>query len=85
MAALGVAHDAGVHGRLDAPAPLQVPHGVLVQVAGQDRGQAWAHPAGRELQGTVGSDEARMVKESPVRAQLMGCQVASACPSREPG
>lgn len=32
VAAFGIPDNAGVHGRLDAPPPLQVAHGVLVQV-----------------------------------------------------
>ena len=53
MAGLGVPDDAGVHGRLDAPAPLQVAHRVLVQVPGQNSGEARPDATGRKLQSTV--------------------------------
>lgn len=40
VAGLGVPDNARVHGRLEAPAPLQVAHSVLVQVPGEDGGKA---------------------------------------------
>lgn len=64
VAGFGVPDNAGVHGWLDAPAPLQVAHRVLVQVAGQDRGEAGADPAGGELQGTVCGDETREMRKN---------------------
>lgn len=63
VAGFGVPDNTGVHGRLDAPPPLQVAHGVLVQVAGQDRGEAGADPTGWELQGTVCGDETREMRK----------------------
>lgn len=67
VAGFRVPDNAGVHGWLEAPPPLQVPHGVPVEVAGQNCGETWADPTGRELQSTVGSDEARRNKQSLLR------------------
>lgn len=58
VAGFGVPDDACVHGRLDAPPPLQVAHGVLVQVPSQDSGEARPDAPGRELQRTVGRHKA---------------------------
>lgn len=63
MAALGVPDDAGVHGRLDTPAPLQVSHGVLVQVTGQHRGKAGTHAPGRKLESTLSRHKADAEKK----------------------
>lgn len=77
VAGFGVPDNAGVHGWLDAPAPLQVAHGVLVQVAGQHRGEAGADPAGGELQGTVCGDETReMRKNSSVKQHRLPAGLA---------
>lgn len=49
VAGLGVSDDAGGHGRLAAPAPLQVAHGVLVQVARHHGAGAWPDTTRGEL------------------------------------
>lgn len=58
MAALGVSDDAGVHGGLGTPAPLQISHSVLVQVAGQHGGEARTHAPGGKLEATLSRHEA---------------------------
>lgn len=46
VAALGVPDDAGVHGGLDTPAPLQITHCVFVKVARQHCGDPRTHTPG---------------------------------------
>lgn len=58
VAGLRVPDDAGVHGGLGAPAPLQVAHGVLVQVPSQHRGATRPHAPGREIESTLSSHKA---------------------------
>ena len=58
MAGLGVPDDAGVHGGLRSPAPLQVAHGVLVQMASQHGGDAGSYATRRELQAALRRHEA---------------------------
>ena len=58
MAGFGVSDNAGVHGGLGAPAPLQVAHGILVQVTGQNSGHPGSHAPGRELKATLSGHEA---------------------------
>lgn len=81
VAGFGVPDNTGVHGGLDAPAPLQVAHGVLVQVAGQDRGEAGADPAGGELQGTVCGDETGEMRKKLVSEKTQAASwPRSPCP-----
>lgn len=55
MAGLGVPDDAGGHGGLAAPAPLQVAHGVLVQVSCPHGAGTGACPTRGELQPALSS------------------------------
>lgn len=43
VAALGVPDYAGVHRRLDTPAPLQISHSVFVKMASQHCGEPGTH------------------------------------------
>lgn len=57
MAAFGVSDQAGGHGAVGPPAPLQVTHGVLVQVACRHQRTARTQTSRRELQTTLGCQE----------------------------
>lgn len=57
MAALCVSDQAGRHGAVGPPAPLQIAHGVLVQVAGCHQGAAGSQTSRRELQTALSCQE----------------------------
>lgn len=63
MAALSVPDYAGVHGGLDPPAPLQITHRVLVQVAGENGGNPWTHASGGELEPALSCHKAEAKKK----------------------
>lgn len=58
MAALCVSDEAGCHGTVGPPAPLQIAHGVLVQVACCHQRAAWPQTSRRELQAALSCQEA---------------------------
>lgn len=58
MAGLGVSDDAGGHGRVAAPAPLQVAHSVLVQVPSHHGAGARPHASRGELHTALRSHKA---------------------------
>lgn len=58
MAGLGVSDEAGGHGRLGAPAPLQVAHRVLVQVTCHHGAGARPHATRGELHAALRSHRA---------------------------
>lgn len=63
-----VPDDAGGHGRLASPAPLQVAHSVLVQVASHHCRSTGPHATRRELQSPLGSHKAtrhKFIWDSP--------------------
>lgn len=57
MAALRVSDEAGCHGAVGPPAPLQIAHGVLVQVACCHQRAARPQTSRRELQATLSCQE----------------------------
>lgn len=57
VTALCVPDQTGSHGTVGAPAPLQITHGVLVQVASCHQRAAWPQTSRRELQTTLGCQE----------------------------
>lgn len=57
MAALCVSDQAGGHGAVGPPAPLQITHGVLVQVACCHQGTARPQTSRRELQTALSCQE----------------------------
>lgn len=59
MAALGVPDYAGVHRWLDPPAPLQITHGVFVEVTGQHCGNPRTHASGWKLEPALGGNKAK--------------------------
>lgn len=58
MAALCVSDEAGCHGTVGPPAPLQIAHGVLVQVACCHQRAARPQTSRRELQAALSCQEA---------------------------
>lgn len=58
VAALCVSDDAGCHGAVGPPAPLQIAHGVLVQVACCHQRAARPQTSRRELQAALSCQEA---------------------------
>lgn len=58
VAALCVSDEAGCHGTVGPPAPLQIAHGVLVQVACCHQRAAWPQTSRRELQAALSCQEA---------------------------
>lgn len=84
VAGFGVPDNASVHGRLDTPPPLQVAHGVLVQVPGQDSGKAGPDSTGRKLQGTVCRHKAEGTHRQKESWVTRGSQLFLA-PSSPPG
>lgn len=62
VGALSVSDDAGVHGGLCAPAPLQVAHSVLVQVTRKHSSDPRPNTTGRELHPALSSHEAGVVQ-----------------------
>lgn len=69
MAALGVSDYAGVHGGLDAPAPLQISHRILVQVTGQHCGKARTHTPGWKLESTLSRHKADSEKKEVLESE----------------
>lgn len=59
VACFGVPDNAGGHGRLGSPAPLQVTHSVLVQVASHHCCGTGPHATWGELQSPLGSHKAK--------------------------
>lgn len=57
VAALCVSDQAGRHGAVGPPAPLEITHGVLVQVAGCHQGAAGSQTSRRELQTALSCQE----------------------------
>ncbi len=57
VAALCVSDKTGGHGAVGPPAPLQITHGVLVQVACCHQRAARPQTSGRELQTALGRQE----------------------------
>lgn len=58
VAALCVSDEAGCHGTVGPPAPLQIAHGVLVQVACCHQRAAWPQTSRGELQAALSCQEA---------------------------
>lgn len=63
VAAFRVSDQAGGHGAVGPPAPLQVTHGVLVQVACRHQGTARTQTTRRELQTTLGCQETGKIND----------------------
>lgn len=57
VCALCVSDQTGSHGTVGAPAPLQITHSVLIQVACCHQRAAWPQTSRRKLQTTLGCQE----------------------------
>lgn len=74
VTALCVSDQTGRHGTVGAPAPLQITHGVLVQVACCHQRAAWPQTSRRELQTTLSCQETvkKETTETPKKGTTKG-------------